>query len=574
MGGCISIIRDHNNNPDSKRLRESSGVNNLIHINTTSPNDNNNNNPITTPTKPKQSPTLLPTTPTTANTPLLAATLTATSTSTPSTPKSGADAKGSETLTVHDLDVIFVDCDDTLYFNNWATAVRLKNTISDFTSKRLGLEESYAWQLYKTHGTALRGLLQEKLIPKERIEEYLHAVHDIPLDEIARNPELREMFLTLGVRRFVFTASSREHAMRCMKRVGVDDLFEGIIDCRDVDLVTKHDPSAFRLAMERAQVTDASRCLLLDDSIHNIKTAKSLGMKTCLVGLYDRETGKRIDCKEADYEINRLIELRDALPNLFTDKHLSEIGGKRFSIIARRRLSVLPLANMKPQVVFVLGPPGSGKGTQCIKASQVFRALHLSAGDLLREEQAKPDSEHGKLISDFIKEGKIVPVEITVKLLLKSIHENKSQRVLIDGFPRSIDNLDGWYRVAHDEVNTLGCLYFAAEDEEELQRRIIERGKTSGRADDDVEVLKKRFKTMNEVTMPVIKRLEFESTVRKVNAVQSKEDVWKETEMALDGWWAEAKENDSSSSSFNSTSTMTMNGMMPPMSLSSAVAGG
>jgi UMP-CMP kinase len=416
--------------------------------------------------------------------------------------------------------------------------------------------------LYKTHGTALRGLLQEKLIPKDRVEEYLHAVHDIPLDEISRNPELRDMFLALGVRRFVFTASSREHAMRCMKRVGVDDMFEGVIDCRDVDLVTKHDPSAFKLAMDRAGVRDPSRCLLLD-----IRTAKNMGMKTCLVGLYDRETGGRIDCREADYEVNRLIELRDALPNLFSDRQLTEIGGKRYSMVARRRLSVLPAANSKPQVVFVLGPPGSGKGTQCTKASQVFHALHLSAGDLLRDEQAKPGSEHGKLIADYIKEGKIVPVEITVRLLVKAIKENKGQRVLVDGFPRSMDNLDGWYRVAHDDVNTLGCLFFSAEDEEELQRRIIERGKTSGRADDDVEVLKKRFRTMHEVTLPVVKRLEFELTVRTVNAVQTKEEVWRDTEMALDGWWGEAKDGGGGGS------TNEVN-LVPPMSLSSVVATG
>src|SRR5690348_10797034 len=76
-------------------------------------------------------------------------------------------------LDADDLDVIFVDCDDTIYFNNWATAARLKNKISHFTSRKLGLEESYAWRLYQQYGTALRGLLSENLIPPERVEEYL-----------------------------------------------------------------------------------------------------------------------------------------------------------------------------------------------------------------------------------------------------------------------------------------------------------------------------------------------------------------------------------------------------------------
>jgi pyrimidine 5'-nucleotidase len=136
-------------------------------------------------------------------------------------------ARGSNRLSADDLDVVFVDCDDTLYFNAWSTAVRLKNSISEFTSRRLGLDDDYAWRLYKQHGTALRGLLMESLIPQERVEEYLHAVHNVPLDEIAPNPDLRAMLLQMQVRRWVFTASTREHALRCMKRVGVDDLFEG-----------------------------------------------------------------------------------------------------------------------------------------------------------------------------------------------------------------------------------------------------------------------------------------------------------------------------------------------------------
>jgi pyrimidine 5'-nucleotidase len=117
------------------------------------------------------------------------------------------------------------------------------------------------------YGTALRGLLEEKLLPEERIEQYLHLVHDIPLHEIERNLEMRQLLLRTNVKRWIFTASSREHAMRCLKRVGIEDLFEGIIDCRAVNQVTKHDPEAFRIAMEMAGAKDPSRCMLLDDSV-------------------------------------------------------------------------------------------------------------------------------------------------------------------------------------------------------------------------------------------------------------------------------------------------------------------
>jgi len=454
---------------------------------------------------------------------------------------SGGESSTKKTLAASDLDVVFVDCDDTLYFNSWATAVRLRDKISYFTSSKLGLEDSYAWRLYQTYGTALRGLLNENLIPPERVEEYLHAVHDVPLEEINRDPELRNMFLQMQVRRWVFTASSREHAARCMRRVGVDDLFEGIIDCREVNLVTKHDPESFRIAMARAGAVDPSRCILIDDSVQNIRAAKSMGMKTCLVGLYERGSNDRIVCPEADYEIDRLIQLQSVLPGLFSDskRRFSTIGGKRFSNIAARRLSKeeIDLKANGPEVVFVLGPPGCGKGTQCAKAAMAYGAAHLSAGDLLREEQNNPKSEQGALIAKHMKEGTIVPVEITCALLLKAIQAAPTKRVLVDGFPRSIDNLDGWNRHAFDYVNTLGVLFFEVDDENELARRILERAKTSGRSDDNEEVLKKRFETMKKTTLPVVKRLETELVVRKVNALDTIENVWANVEMALDGWW-------------------------------------
>lgn len=93
-------------------------------------------------------------------------------------------------------------------------------------------------------------------------------------------------------------------------------------------------------------------------------------------------------------------------------------------------------------VIFVLGGPGVGKGTQCAKLVSKYHFVHLSAGDLLREEQARSGSEYGQLIADYIKSGQIVPMEITIKLLenamKKNFKEGKS-RFLIDGFPRKMD---------------------------------------------------------------------------------------------------------------------------------------
>jgi len=89
-----------------------------------------------------------------------------------------------------------------------------------------------------------------------------------------------------------------------------------------------------------------------------------------------------------------------------------------------------------------VGGPGTGKGTMCEKLVQDWDFIHLSAGDLLRAEQARPGSQYGALIKKFIQEGEIVPMEITVGLLQNAMQEyvrKDIRKFLIDGFPRKMD---------------------------------------------------------------------------------------------------------------------------------------
>jgi len=113
----------------------------------------------------------------------------------------------------------------------------------------------------------------------------------------------------------------------------------------------------------------------------------------------------------------------------------------------------------KPQVVFVLGGPGAGKGTQCSNIVSKFGFVHLSAGDLLRAERNKPDSMFGELIDTHIKNGTIVPVEITCKLIQNAMEASAANRFLIDGFPRNKDNMTGWDSTIGDKVNLLFVLF-------------------------------------------------------------------------------------------------------------------
>ncbi|KAH7889819.1 adenylate kinase-domain-containing protein [Phlebopus sp. FC_14] len=179
----------------------------------------------------------------------------------------------------------------------------------------------------------------------------------------------------------------------------------------------------------------------------------------------------------------------------------------------------------KVTVVYVLGGPGAGKGTQCSKLVDEFDFCHLSAGDLLRAEQNREGSQYGELIRTCIREGTIVPMEVTIKLLeIAMVAEMQRRhsdpwsggkgRFLIDGFPRKMDQA-----LKFDETVCLASLVMVFTTTEDVMlQRLLERGKTSGREDDNVESIKKRFRTHNEQTEPVI---EYYRSLQKVVEIDS-----------------------------------------------------
>ncbi|XP_068244810.1 UMP-CMP kinase [Palaemon carinicauda] len=184
----------------------------------------------------------------------------------------------------------------------------------------------------------------------------------------------------------------------------------------------------------------------------------------------------------------------------------------------------------KYNVVFVLGGPGAGKGTQCAKIVEKFGYVHLSAGDLLREERSKPGSEFGELIEGHIKNGTIVPVEITCSLLERAMKESEKDNFLIDGFPRNQNNLEGWNKQMGEKVNLKFVLFFNCKLEVCTQRCLDRGAAGSGRSDDNMESLKKRFDTYMNATMPIIEHYEGMGLVRTIDAGKSPEEIFEEVE--------------------------------------------
>jgi UMP-CMP kinase len=187
-------------------------------------------------------------------------------------------------------------------------------------------------------------------------------------------------------------------------------------------------------------------------------------------------------------------------------------------------------------VLFVLGGPGAGKGTQCANLVRDYKFTHLSAGDLLRAEQDRKGSEFGDLIKSYIKDGKIVPMEVTVQLLENAMTEvvekNKDHKgkFLIDGFPRKMDQALKF----EETVCPSKFVLFYDCPEEEMQKRLLKRGETSGRSDDNAESIKKRFKTFVETSMPVVDYFQKENRVIKIAATKTPDEVYKETKEKLE----------------------------------------
>ncbi|RLM74543.1 uncharacterized protein C2845_PM15G00060 [Panicum miliaceum] len=176
--------------------------------------------------------------------------------------------------------------------------------------------------------------------------------------------------------------------------------------------------------------------------------------------------------------------------------------------------------SQKPFIAFVLGGPGSGKGTQCTKIASDFGFAHLSAGDLLRHEIAS-GSEKGELILDIIKEGRIVPSEITVELIRKAMETSNANKVLIDGFPRCEENRIAFERTVGREPDIV--VFFDC-PEDEMVKRLL--GRNQGRVDDNIETIKKRLEVFESLNIPVVDYYSSRGKVHKINAMGTADEIF------------------------------------------------
>ena len=178
--------------------------------------------------------------------------------------------------------------------------------------------------------------------------------------------------------------------------------------------------------------------------------------------------------------------------------------------------------------IILFGPPGSGKGTQAAMLKEHFNLLHLSTGDLLREE-IRQSTALGLEAKSFMDKGELVPDEVVIGMIGGAVDQAESQDkngIIFDGFPRTVAQAAALDSLLESRGTAIAGVLSLAVDEEELTQRILKRGLTSGRSDySDEATIRKRVQEYRFKTEPVAAYYAEYGKVRTIEGVGSIADI-------------------------------------------------
>ncbi len=176
--------------------------------------------------------------------------------------------------------------------------------------------------------------------------------------------------------------------------------------------------------------------------------------------------------------------------------------------------------------IVLFGPPGSGKGTQSENIIEKYGYGHISTGDVLRAEMSN-ETELGKTAKDFIEKGQLVPDSLIIDMLAKTLDGIKDAKgIIFDGFPRTTGQAAALKEMLQTRGGDVNVMLNLMVDEKELIARLLKRGETSGRSDDNLETIQKRIDTYNSQTAPVIDFYEGEGKLANIEGVGGIEDIF------------------------------------------------
>ena len=185
--------------------------------------------------------------------------------------------------------------------------------------------------------------------------------------------------------------------------------------------------------------------------------------------------------------------------------------------------------------LILFGPPGSGKGTQSEKLVEKYGLIHLSTGNLLRQE-ITDKTPLGMEAKSFMEKGQLVPDEVVIGMIDSALEHHRDARgFLFDGFPRTVAQAEALDKLLALKKTEIAMLISLEVSEEELIRRLLHRGKTSGRHDDiDEEVIRKRFAVYKNETSPVAEYYRKAGKFQSVNGEGTLEEIFNSLCKAID----------------------------------------
>ena len=190
---------------------------------------------------------------------------------------------------------------------------------------------------------------------------------------------------------------------------------------------------------------------------------------------------------------------------------------------------------IKMKNIVIFGAPGSGKGTQSDLIIENYGLEHISTGDVLRNE-IKKGTELGKTAQGFIDKGQLIPDDLMISILA-SVYDSFGRGhkgVIFDGFPRTIPQAEALKQMLDERGDKIAAMIELDVPEDELMKRLIKRGKDSGRADDNEETIKKRLVVYHTQTPPLIEWYKKEGLHHHIDGLGTLERIFADIKQVID----------------------------------------
>ncbi|HAA14184.1 MAG TPA: adenylate kinase [Cytophagales bacterium] len=177
--------------------------------------------------------------------------------------------------------------------------------------------------------------------------------------------------------------------------------------------------------------------------------------------------------------------------------------------------------------IVLFGPPGAGKGTQSAKLIEKYSLTHISTGDLFRKHLSE-GTELGQLAKKYMDEGNLVPDQVVIDMVDDKIKDSGDIKgIIFDGFPRTVAQAEALDMLLNGKGTPVTGMIALEVNEEELKNRILERGKTSGRADDqDINKVENRIKVYKNETLPVAEYYKGQDKFASINGVGTIDSIF------------------------------------------------